>query len=449
VSKGTYLQDQNSTENRKKGQPPLRYRPPILRYRPKFFYGWIVLFTAVWSAFFTGPGQTYSYSIFIDSFIQEFAWSRTLVSLLYTMATLISGFLMSLIGRMVDRFGARRVCIGAGLLLAFACLWSSFVMNPMMLFAGFFLGRFSGQGSLSLSADTLAPRWFIKRRALAIMLTSVGYALSNAVYPLLNNYLVNTFGWRNAFRGLAVSLWVLYIPVAFLFMVSSPEDMGLNPDGRTGNEDNPDVPVKDDEYSFTQGQAVRTWVFWGLSYCIFQLSLVGTGLTFHFISIMAERGYSSSFAARVLSVKPLVGFAATVLVGLFLDRLKRPQFVLTAALAAQCASSVMLVFLSGTPMAYAFAVFAGVSEAVIILSVTVLRPFLFGRKYIGSVSGAMWVIVIVGSALGPLPIGAVYDILNGYREIVMITALLPAVGIVLSLLIRKPAVPKDDSPAVD
>ena len=428
------MQDQISTKTRK-------IRPPVLRYRPPFFYGWVVLFTAAWSAFFTGPGQTYSYSIFIDSFIQEFAWSRTLVSLLYTMATLFSGFLMSVIGRMVDRFGARRMCIGAGLLLALACLWSSFVMNPIMLFAGFFLGRFAGQGTLSLSADTLAPRWFVKRRALAIMLTGLGYALSTAVYPMLNNYLVNTIGWRNAFRGLAGGLVIMYVPVAFLFMVSSPEDMGLNPDGRTGKVDNLAGPFEGEEDSFTQGQAVRTWVFWGLSYCIFQFSLVGTGLIFHFISIMAERGYSSAFAAQVLSAKPLVGFAATVLVGLFLDRLKRPQFVLTAALAAQCAASVMLVFLSGTKMAYLFAVLSGVSEAVIFLSVTVLRPFLFGRKYIGSVSGIMWVIVIVGSALGPLPIGAAYDILNGYREIIMLTAVLPAVGVVLSLFIRKPVHP--------
>ena len=436
------MQDQISNKNSKT-------RPPVLRYRPPFFYGWIVLFTAAWSAFFTGPGQTYSYAIFIDSFISEFAWSRTFVSLLYTMATLISGFLMSVIGRMVDRFGARRMCIGASLLLAFACLWCSFVLNPMMLFVGFFLGRFAGQGTLSLSADTLAPRWFIKRRALAIMLTGVGYALSNAVYPLLNNYLVNTFGWRNAFRGLAVSLCIVYIPVAFLFMVSSPEDMGLNPDGRTGKDNNLAGSSDGEEYSFTQGQAVRTWVFWGLSYCIFQLSLVNTGLTFHFISIMAERGYSNTFAAQVLSIKPLVGFAATVLVGLFLDRLRRPQFVLTAALVTQCSASVMLVFLSGTAMAYIFAVFSGVSEAVIILSVTVLRPFLFGRKYIGSVSGIMWVIIIVGSALGPLPIGAVYDILNGYREIVMMSAVLPVVGIVLSVFIRKPAIPKHDPVGVE
>jgi MFS family permease len=334
------------------------------------------------------------------------------------------------------------MCIGAGLLLAVACLWSSFVMSPIMLFIGFFLGRFAGQGTLSLSADTLAPRWFVKRRALAVMLTGIGYAVSNAVFPLLNNYMINTFGWRNAFRGLAGSLCIVYVPVALLFMVSSPEDMGLNPDGRKEKDDNTDVSFEGEEDSFTQGQAVRTWVFWALSYCIFQFSLVGTGLIFHFVSIMAERGYSSAFAAQVLSARPLVGFGATVLVGMFLDRLKRPQFVLTAALAVQCTSSVMLVFLSGTTMAYVFAVLSGVSEGVIVLSVTVLRPFLFGRKYIGSVSGVMWVIVIIGSALGPLPIGAVYDLLHGYREIIMLTAVLPAVGVVLSLFIRKPVLPK-------
>jgi hypothetical protein len=84
---------------------------------------------------------------------------------------------------------------------------------------------------------------------------------------------------------------------------------------------------------------------------------------------------------------------------------------------------------------------SGVSEAIIMLSISVLRPFLFGRRYIGSVSGIMWIIVVVGSALGPLPIGAAYDILSGYREIILFTAVLPAVAAVLSLFIRKPVHP--------
>ena len=242
------------------------------------------------------------------------------------------------------------------------------------------------------------------------MLAGIGYTLSNGVYPLLNNYLVNAFGWRNAFRVLAGSLCVVYVPVVILFMVSLPEDIGLNPDGLTGNDDNMAESFQDEECSFTQAQAMRTWAFWILAFCFFQLSLGATGVTFHFLSIFAERGYSDVFAAQVLSVKPLTGFAATILVGLFLDRWRRPQLVLTAALAAQCAGTVMLVFLSGTAMAYIYTVLSGVSEAVIMLSISVLRP---------------------------LPFGSAYDLLSGYREIVLFIAVLPAVAAVLSLFIRK------------
>ena len=85
------------------------------RHRVPFYYGWIVVAAAGWSALFTGPGQTYSYSIFIDSFIRDFGWSRTLVSSLYSAATLTSGLLMSVIGGLVDRWGARVMCVAAGL----------------------------------------------------------------------------------------------------------------------------------------------------------------------------------------------------------------------------------------------------------------------------------------------------------------------------------------------
>ena len=218
------------------GQPVTSWR-----HRLPFYYGWLVVFAAAWSGLFTGPGQTYSYSIFIDSFIREFGWSRTLVSTLYSAATLVSGALMSVMGRMVDRLGARLMCVASGVLLGVACLWSSFLVNPGMLLVGFFLGRFAGQGTLGLSAGTLAPRWFVRRRSLAIMLAGLGHTASSVLFPILNNRLVESLGWRNAFRVLAGSLWFLYVPVAVVLVISRPETIHMRPDRRRHSGSSPSV----------------------------------------------------------------------------------------------------------------------------------------------------------------------------------------------------------------
>ena len=158
--------------------------------RTPFFYGWVIVGIAGLSIFFTGPGQTYSFTIFIDHILEEMQWSRTLISTLYSAATLVSGSLMFLVGRFVDNAGAKRSALLAASLLGLACIVNSLVFSPAILFIGFFLARFSGQGSLGLAAGTLPPRWFFRKRAFAIMLAGLGATVGSSIFPLLNKIAV-------------------------------------------------------------------------------------------------------------------------------------------------------------------------------------------------------------------------------------------------------------------
>ncbi|WP_337957771.1 hypothetical protein [Guptibacillus spartinae] len=71
------------------------------------FYGWYIVIVAAIAVFFSGPGQTYGVSVFIDYYIQEFGWSRSLVSGIYSTATLAAGLLLFLVGRLIDKLGQR------------------------------------------------------------------------------------------------------------------------------------------------------------------------------------------------------------------------------------------------------------------------------------------------------------------------------------------------------
>ncbi|ENH95815.1 MFS-type transporter [Gracilibacillus halophilus YIM-C55.5] len=75
------------------------------RFFERFYYGWFIVFIGALGVFFSGPGQTYSNSMFVDEYIKEFDWSRSEVSSLYSIATLVAGFIMMGVGRFIDRFG--------------------------------------------------------------------------------------------------------------------------------------------------------------------------------------------------------------------------------------------------------------------------------------------------------------------------------------------------------
>ena len=89
--------------------------------------------------FATTPGQSDSFSIFMDSYVQEFGWSRTYISSLFAAATLGSGFAMFFAGRVVDRIGGKWGAILSAAILGIACWLLSVVASPMLLFVGFFL----------------------------------------------------------------------------------------------------------------------------------------------------------------------------------------------------------------------------------------------------------------------------------------------------------------------
>jgi|GEM_PF-526190 MFS family permease len=420
-----------------------------------FYYGWVVVFLGAFTMFSTTPGQSDSFALFINSFVNEFGWSRTFVSMLYSGATVLSGVLMFFVGRLVDRIGSKRVAILSAFILGAACLLLSFVISPMMLFVGFFLARLTGKGSLDLSSKTLAPNWFISRRAFAIMLVGLGGTLGGVLFPLLNNYLILTFGWRIAYRILAGGLWVLYVPVILLFLVNRPEDVGLLPATRKRA-----VPLSNgegakatvgyvskqaarettdlDEPSFRQSQAIRTSAFWILTYVVFQSSLVGTGAILHFVSIMETRGFSMTFAAAIMGVKPLIGLVTTILAGLVLDRIRRLHVVLAITCFMQVASFLLLAFLQSAAMAYLYAVLGGMAGGISIICIGVLKPNLFGRRYLGGILGVTAALNVVGSAIGPIIFGAAFDWLGGYREIIILASIMPLLAGILSLFVRQP-----------
>ena len=84
-------------------------------------FAWWVLATAMLTTVATIPGQTVGVSVFLDYILADLGASRSTVSLLYTVGTLVASFALPFVGRRIDRHGPR-VAVGviAGLFAVFA-----------------------------------------------------------------------------------------------------------------------------------------------------------------------------------------------------------------------------------------------------------------------------------------------------------------------------------------
>jgi len=174
-----------------------------LPFETPFFYGWLIVALAALGVFFSGPGQTFSISVFVDEYVRDLGLSRSLVSSLYSSATLVAGFLLFGVGRLVDVFGQRAMMVCAGLALAAAAVFNSLITMPWTLFVGFFVLRLFGQGSMSLIPITLVPQWFVTKRGRAFSLMSLGGIVGAAAIPPLN-------AWDCCLMGLQIGLAVTY-----------------------------------------------------------------------------------------------------------------------------------------------------------------------------------------------------------------------------------------------
>ncbi len=412
----------------------------------KTYYGWTIVAVAALTLFFSGPGQTFSVSIFIDYYVETFGWGRTEVSSYYSMATLVAGFTLPLIGRAIDKNGQRKMVAFIAFALGMAALWMSFVRTPLMLIIGFFLLRLLGQGSMTLLPNTLVPAWFLRNRGKALSLMALGGVIGSAAIPPLNNYMLVNFGAAIAWRTWTALLLLIMIPVGWTFIRNRPEEKGLQPDGDTDddieqNRLRPAKKIQVSSYPWKLDEAMKTRAFWFLLLTMAIPSMINTGITFHIVSIIGEKGYSSAFAATVLSIVALSQFPMTFVAGFVVDNVKVHyvkgfNYILYLIV-------VVAVLIGKSPaMLIVYAVLHGVFMAFDSVSTGVIWPNYFGSANLGSIRSITMTSMVVGSALGPLPFGMAYDTFGGYSEILLIMMVFPVLGALASFASPAPKEPE-------
>ena len=98
----------------------------------------------------------------------------------------------------------------------------------------------------------------------------------------------------------------------------------------------------------------------------------------------------------------------------------------------------LMIGVSNAFTAVILILFYGFGVAVQSLSTNVIWPNYFGRKHLGSIRGAATVFMVIGSALGPLPFGLVYDITGKFNIAIIGMILFTFIALILSLFITKP-----------
>ncbi len=414
-------------------------QPKSIVHRTPFYYGWVIMAIGTFGMIMSSPGQTYSVSVFIEHFIADLGLSRSVVSTLYTIGTLTGSLALPLVGRHFDQAGARRTTLLIIIVFGCATLYMGFVHNALMLSLGFVAIRMFGQGSLSLVSANIINNWWAQHRGkvlgIAGLLTSL---LGLGTFPSLINWLIPVFGWRITWAILGGGLLIILLPLSGALIRNKPEEFGLRPDGLSAkHETAPEEPVHYQEEHWTLKQARRTPVFWISALGRATIAMLGTGLTFHNVSVFLDNGLTVDQAASVFislaTTTALVNFTSGIIVDRFPVR-----YLLAIALLFQGLALWMALNLANGTAALFYGTMIGIYHGLFRTVSNVLWPIYFGREHLGSISGVGMAIMIAGSALGPMPFGIARDLFGNYNAAFQLSSIVPFVLAVLTPFILPP-----------
>ncbi|MEE9148103.1 MAG: MFS transporter [Candidatus Tectomicrobia bacterium] len=173
-------------------------------------------------------GVRMSFGIVMNPLSQEFGWTRTSLSTIVFMTSIVTGLMQMVAGVLVDRLGPRRV-MGIGVALLGLGVWLLTVSTRLWQF-GLAYGLFVGLGLVGTQqvvTATLVANWFTRHRGFAQSMIGSAAAVGWMIVVPVNMFLAHTYDWMTMYRTLGTVLLVGMLPLVWVFIRNRPEDMRL------------------------------------------------------------------------------------------------------------------------------------------------------------------------------------------------------------------------------
>ncbi|SNT27418.1 Sugar phosphate permease [Noviherbaspirillum humi] len=363
---------------------------------------WVVVGSAFGLLVGNGPIMQFTFGIFLLPITQEFGWSRAAMSSALVVGLTMTALCVPLAGRLVDRFGIRRVTLAAITLFAL-CLAavSQFATTPTRFVVLYALMGVAAAGQTPLPYAKAIASWFDSKRGLALGIAMSGVGLGAALVPQYAQYLLAHFGWRQAYLGLAVAVFIIGFSAVGLAVKeadASKPQAGSKPIALAG---------------LSGAEALRSGVFWKLAFAFFAVALATNGAIAHVVPLLVDRGISPGVAASAMAFAGLALTGGRLFAGYLLDRLFAP-FVGVIFFLMPLTGIVILLSGAGTQYVAFAIVLIGMGLGAEVDLIAYLLSRYLGMRAFGLIYGYLFAIFVLGSGAGPYLMGLSFDKAGSY-----------------------------------
>ncbi|TCO78327.1 MFS transporter [Chromatocurvus halotolerans] len=365
---------------------------------------WRLLLFGFLMTFGSSYGQTFFIALFSGDIREELNLGHSEFGLLYSGATLLSAFLLLWTGSLIDRWDLRSASYLIVLGLGAGCYLTGLASGPVLLFFGFLLLRHTGQALMSMAGLTSVVRYIPDGRGKASAIATSGFAVAEALLPLLAVALLASWGWRQSFFAWGTVLLLVMPPLVWLLL----RDHGrrhaqyldtLRPEYRSDGTQNPAA-----RRQWSRADMLRDPLLYLFLPALMAQPLLFTGFMFHQVQLVAEKGWTLPFWAGLYVLYALTSSAVKFVTGLMIDRFGA-QPLLPFMILPLGASLLLLGLADAAWAAVGFMLLIGVSTG---LYTTAASPFYaerYGTLHLGAIKSVTTALMVCASAIAPVVMG--------------------------------------------
>lgn len=405
------------------------------RKRPRIFYGWwIVVVAATGLSIGYGPVIIYTFGVFFKPVSEEFQWTRAETSMALSLSLVAMVLALPVIGRLVDRYGARRVILPAAIIFGVSLI--SFSLSSLghwhFYFVYLVLGLI-GAGTAPVPYNSVLSHWFDKKRGLALGLATIGIGLSTVIMPSLAHALITAFGWRGAYTLLGLLVVVVTVPVVGLFLKERPQMMDLSADGASADDDTQQLG-RGELTGMSARDAWRSSTFWLMCVTFFLVSVSINGCLIHLVPMLTDGGISAKTAALAASCLGAATLIARAGTGYLLDRFFAAH-VAVCFFAGAAFGIVLLWSGAAGVLAMVAAILLGLGNGAEADIMAYQMSRYFGLRAFAEIYSHILAAYTLGGVVGPLLMGISFDSTGSYRLslIVFMGAMLVSAALMMRL----------------
>ena len=387
--------------------------------RPKFFYGYVIL-ALCFANMVVMRGVNGAFGVYYLALLEEFSWSRSDGATVASANFFVYAVASPLVGLAFDRFGPRLLMPLGALLVGGVLVLSSFATSLSGLYFSYGIITALGQGALSfVGHNALISFWFVRRRATAIGIASMGQGVGALVMVPLTQLLIDRMGWRWTFIVTGSLLLFILVPANGLFQRRAPQDVGQFPDGDDAPTES--SPGRHSEKRAGQrdwklAEAVRSFPFWCITIGHLALGtalfMINTHAIAHFVAV----GYEKLAASFYFGLMGFIRIGATILWGSVSDRLGRSETYGVATFVTALGVGSMIAMTAGAPIWLVYLTIAlyGIGHSAGNPTYGAVIGDIFSGRKIGLIFGFLEISFGLGSAFGSWIGGYLFDVTGSY-----------------------------------